>query len=110
MLYWDKVATIVPHEYIVHPDLHSPYTLQLIRAELLHQVLPEHAGSSLRRNFGTYLHRLSGSEVDRRRRDFSMGCVAQLHFDKWLTYLAGLEEVRELGLADPDYFADWILV
>jgi hypothetical protein len=39
-----------------------------------------------------------------------MGCVAQLHFDKWLTYLAGLEEVRELGLADQDHFADWILI
>src|SRR5215510_8923818 len=57
MLYWDNVATIVPREFIGNPQLHRPYTLQLIRAGLLHQVFPDDAGSGLAIHFEAYLHR-----------------------------------------------------
>jgi hypothetical protein len=102
MLYWDDVATIVPREYIRNPELHQPYTLELIRAGLLYQVFPDNAGRHLERNFGEYLHRLSAREIDRRRRDFSMGNVSAVHSDKWLTYMSGLREIHELGLAATD--------
>jgi hypothetical protein len=102
VLYWDDVATIVPDAYIQRPELHQPYTLELIRAGLLHQALPQDAGDNLRRNFERYLGLLSDQEIDRRRRSFSVGHVARVHSDKWLTYRAGLLQIQHLGLAAPD--------
>jgi hypothetical protein len=113
MLYWDTVGTIVPYAYIQSPELHDQYTLELIRAGLLRQVLPDDAGSSLGRHFGKYLELLSDQEIDRRRRDFGMGYATPVHSDKWLTYMGGLQEVQRLGLAAParsTYSSDWISV
>jgi hypothetical protein len=113
MLYWDSVGTIVPHAYIRSPELHDPYTLELIRAGLLLQVLPDDAGGSLGRHFGKYLELLSDQEIDRRRRDFATGHATRVHSDKWLTYMGGLQEVERLGLAAPDhsaYSGNWISV
>ena len=113
MLYWDSVATVVPRKYIQSPEMHSPYTLELIRAGLLHQVFPDDAGSSLGEHFETYLHRLSGPEIDRRRHNFTEGSVSRVHRDKWLAYAGGLREVEGLGLADlgdPTDPRNWILV
>jgi len=101
MLYWDNVGTIVPNAYIQSPELHNTYTLELIRAGLLHQVLPNAAGRGLRQHFGRYLEMLSGREIDRRRHDFTMGHFARVHRDKWLTYEGGLQEIQRLGLAAP---------
>ena len=112
MLYWDNVATIVPRQYIRHPELHSAYTRELVTTGLLHQVLPDEA-RNLGENFGKYLHRLSSQEVDRRRRGFNMGDVARVHADKWMAYESGLREVGRLGLADLDSSwpgVGWILV
>ncbi len=113
MLYWDNVGTIVPDPYIQDPELHSQYTLELIRAGLLHQVLPQNAGNSLEKNFGRYLHLLSGQEIDRRRRNFISGHTALVSRDKWLTYRGGLREIQRLGLAAPETFTksgSWIPV
>lgn len=113
MLYWDSVGTIVPHAYIRSPELHNPYTLELIRSGLLHQALPDEAGDSLRIHFGRYLELLSEYEINRRRRDFDMGSATRVHSDKWLNYMGGLREVQRLGLARPDHLGpsdDWIWV
>jgi hypothetical protein len=101
MLYWDNVGTIVPSAYIRSPELHDQYTLELIRAGLVLQVLPDDAGGSLGRHFGRYLELLSGQEIDRRRRSFAAGNFTRVHSDKWLTYRGGLQEVQHLGLATP---------
>ena len=105
MLYWDGVGTIVPDSYIQDPELHSEYTLELIRAGVVQQVLPHYAGNSLAKNFGRYLHLLSGQEIDRRRRNLSMGHYALIHREKWLTYRGGLQEIQSLGLAPPEVFS-----
>jgi len=111
MLYWDHVGTIVPDAYIRRPELHNPYTLELIRAELLYQVLPQDAGHSLGRRFERYLQLLSDQEINRRRSDFRAGRVARVHSDKWLTYMGGLQQVRHLGLADHSIgSSNWIHV
>jgi hypothetical protein len=112
MLYWDNVATIVPQTYIQHPERHETYTRELVSVGLLHQALPEEA-DNLGRNFGKYLHRLSGQEIDRRRRGFNMGDVTRVHSDKWMANVGGLKEIERLGLAvrnSPWPRADWILV
>ncbi len=100
MLYWDSVATIVPSAYVHNPALHQPHTLALIRNGLLHQVLPDESGHTLGTNFQRYLNRLDSSEIDRRRAEYTKGNVTRIHRDKWLTYAAGLVEVKRLGLAD----------
>jgi Family of unknown function (DUF6236) len=113
MLYWDNVGTIVPHAYIQNPELHDQYTLELIRAGLVLQVLPDNAGSSLGRHFRRYLELLSSQEIDRRRRDLAAGNFARVHPDKWLTYMGGLQEVQNLGLATPVHYepsGKWIFV
>ena len=107
MLYWDHVGTIVPGPYIQDPELHSEYTLELVRAGLLHQVLPQNAGDSLARNFERYLNLLSDQEIDRRRHNLRRGHVALIHRDKWLTYRGGLQEIRRLGLAASKTYSKW---
>ena len=111
MLYWDNVATIVPSPFISSPELHDDYTLELIRAELLYQVLPEDAEDNLGWNFSRYLDRLSGPEIDRRRHDFRTGHATRVHRDKWLSYPGGLNRVVSLDLADVRQGEDnWISV
>jgi hypothetical protein len=101
----------VPRPFINSPELHNPYTLELIREKLLHQVFPEDASVGLGHNFRKYLDRLSDPEIDRRRRDFRMGHATRIHRDKWLTYPGGLHEVEGLGLADErGESSEWISV
>lgn len=40
LLYWDEVASIVPSDYFNHPELHDPYMLELVRANLVRQLPP----------------------------------------------------------------------
>src|SRR5690348_8532661 len=94
LLYWDDVATIVPDSFLRMPDLHDPYTLELIQADLLYQASPHEAGESLGRNFRRFLNALPVREIDRRRQEFALGNVTRVHSDKWLTYMGGLEEVQ----------------
>lgn len=101
MLYWDYVGTIVPQQYINLPEMHEPYTLELVRAGLLRQVFPDEAGLALRDKFRLYLDAMTPDEVDRRRLLYRRGMVARIHQDKFLTYQGGLDAVRLMGLAEP---------
>src|ERR1700733_7513579 len=40
LLYWDKVSSIVPYEYLQNPDSLSPFMGQFVREGLIHQVIP----------------------------------------------------------------------
>jgi hypothetical protein len=110
VLYWDDVATIVPDAYIRRPELHQPYTLQLIRAGLLHQALPQDAGNSLGGHFERYLNLLSDQEIERRRSNFSSGNTSRVHSDKWLSYRGGLREIQHLGLGGSGslHWPEWL--
>jgi hypothetical protein len=112
MLYWDYVGTIVPHEYINVPEMHEPYTLELVRAGVVHQVFPDEAGFALREKLCSYLDALTPDEVDRRRVLYGRGAVSRIHRDKFLTYQAGLDAVRRMGLAESGESAHspWIRV
>ncbi|MCZ2847413.1 hypothetical protein [Modestobacter sp. VKM Ac-2978] len=101
LLYWDLVGNIVPDSYIQSPDQLDPYTLDLVRAGLVRQLVPSEAGPALRHRFDRYLANLSSEDVRHRRRNFDRGDVVNIHADKWVTYQSGLEQVRELGLAGP---------
>jgi hypothetical protein len=41
LLYWDRVGSIVPHEYIENPSWFSPYMRELVIAGLVEQIFPE---------------------------------------------------------------------
>lgn len=47
LLYWDKVSSIVPYDYIYNPDLLAPHMRNLLTAELVEQVPP-----------GSYLYKI----------------------------------------------------
>lgn len=51
LLYWDKISSIVPMEYIDEPEKLSPFMQQLVQEELVEQVFPAH-----------YLHRIESFE------------------------------------------------
>jgi hypothetical protein len=40
LLYWDKVSSIVPNDYIYNPERLDPYMRSLVEAGLVHQVIP----------------------------------------------------------------------
>ncbi|WMT41748.1 DUF6236 family protein [Paenibacillus sp. D2_2] len=40
LLYWDEVASIVPSDYFNQPELHDPYMLELVKANLVRQLPP----------------------------------------------------------------------
>lgn len=42
LLYWDRVSSIVPLEYVVKPDNHSDFMRGMLEAELVEQVFPSH--------------------------------------------------------------------
>jgi hypothetical protein len=40
LLYWDQVSSIVPSEYIYHPEQLDPYMHELVTAGLVQQIIP----------------------------------------------------------------------
>lgn len=84
LLYWDSVATITPSEYIHNPDLHDPFTLDLIQADLLYQVSPQEAENHFIENFRQFVSFHGPDEIQRRQNNFQMGTVAHIHIDKYV--------------------------
>jgi hypothetical protein len=41
LLYWDKIASIVPYDYISRLSMHGEYMRRLEEAELVTQIIPE---------------------------------------------------------------------
>ncbi|HYU54292.1 MAG TPA: hypothetical protein VEK37_15170 [Gemmatimonadaceae bacterium] len=84
LLYWDQVGSIVPYEYIDHPEALGPYMQQLLREELVVQIQP---GAYLRNvprfaeAFVRYLNSL-GSELEVRQRAFAAGRRERIHDEK----------------------------
>jgi len=42
LLYWDKVSSIVPLEYVLKPSAHTKFMRDMVEAELVEQVFPSH--------------------------------------------------------------------
>ncbi len=42
LLYWDKVSSIVPLEYVLRPSAHTKFMRDMVEAELVEQVFPSH--------------------------------------------------------------------
>jgi len=101
LLYWDKVGTITPYDFVQEPDRHEPFTRSLIREGLVQQVIPSwYLGGvpDFVSAFVGYLESLAPQRLDQRRRAFESTTGFKIHVEK----LDTLEyEFRKSGLARP---------
>ena len=112
LLYWDTVGTIIPAEFMHHPEKLGEQTRSLLEAELLTAVIPRmhlYKIPAFDKSFAKYLENL-GPELDRRRRSFDSGKTTEVHAEK----VGAVEDVmRSFGLCrgcnDPHY-SQWYFV
>jgi hypothetical protein len=100
LLYWDKIGSIVPYEYTIHPEKLSPYMRELVAAELVEQIMP-----------GAYIHSIPHftesflDYINNQRHAFTKALphkaqtTVKLHIEKVSDDLAG-ELIRQ-GFARP---------
>jgi hypothetical protein len=108
LLYWDKVGTIIPEEFLREPDKLGEPTRSLLIEEMLFPVMPGnwiYQISDFDRAFGEYLERLSVEELDYRRRNLDAGKISRIHVEKVQT----LEDVlQQFGLGQPsEEYTPW---
>jgi len=68
LLYYDQIGTITPLEYLDHPDKFSPYTLDLIKENLVIQVFPSQYVNGIEgfaESFKEYIESLSDIKTRR---------------------------------------------
>jgi hypothetical protein len=99
LLYWDQVSSIVPYEYVHQPEVLGSYMQELMREELVNQVIPGQYVHRIPRfvdRFATYLEG-SNEILDDRRQNFSEGKVFKIHIEK----MGDLDHVlTKMGLAN----------
>lgn len=96
LLYWEGVTTITPSEFIEEPDKHDPYTLRLIRAGLVTQVIPAYVLHGVGRftdSFMEYLENL-GPVLERRRTSFCDSPGFRIHLEKLNETAEELERIK----------------
>ncbi len=84
LLYWDKVSSIVPYEFINRPESLGPYMESLLREELVDQVIPGmyiYEIPNFEQSFQTYIDGL-GVGMARRRVRFAQGRRLKVHIEK----------------------------
>lgn len=84
LLYWDRVSSIVPYDFIANPELLGPYMLNLVREELVVQISPGAYIHHIPRFFDAFRCYLEGlgQEIDDRRRRFELGSTLRIHIEK----------------------------
>lgn len=100
LLYWDEIGIITPYEYIQNPDKLDNHTRQLVRENLIIQVLAlEYIQDipNFKDSFIQYLNSLDARIIDKRKKDFINEKYCKIHIEK----LNGVEDdLIRLGLAD----------
>jgi hypothetical protein len=84
LLYWDRVSSIVPMEFIERPELLGPYMQRLVQEELVLQVIPGmhiHKIPNFEGAFHDYINAL-GQDLAQRRAQFSSGRSSKIHIEK----------------------------
>jgi hypothetical protein len=107
LLYWDLVGTIVPSDFIAGVEELDPYTLELVRAELVRQVFPSDSASMA--NFAGWLQQIPHRDLRRRQQAAENGETTRIWRDKFDENVEGLEAADELGLINPTW-ESWVEV
>lgn len=85
LLYWDKVGSIIPFEFVERPDLLTKFTQDLLTNELLIQI---HPGSHVNRAprfrdaFVEFIESLPADQIDQRRTTFRNNDTSRVHTEK----------------------------
>jgi hypothetical protein len=86
LLYWDRVATIIPTERWEAHEIGN-FNVELMNRDLLTCAFPSDANTHLRGALiENYIDALSAEEVAKRRDSFENGHSAQIHKEKMFFY------------------------
>jgi hypothetical protein len=109
LLYWDAVATIVPHGYFGGAELETDsITARLLEAELLFKASPDDAEVSSVFRFCAYVDSLNEPELTRRQTAFNSGRTTRIHVSKLSSDV--VEVLRSYGLAEQECVDEWVMV
>jgi len=100
LLYWDEVGSIVPSEYIYHPESLGTYMRELVQAELVRQVMPQDHIYSIPRFTESFIELVDRSQVITKHRR-----IAIENHETFLIHIEKLgsiaDELSYRGLAEP---------
>lgn len=101
LLYWDQVGSIVPTEYIYHPESLGSYMRELVQAQLVKQVMPENYIHETPRFEQAFLELIDQDKVIAKHRRVALERedTFQIHIEKFGEVLA--RELCDRGLARP---------
>jgi len=99
LLYWDEVGSIVPSEYIYHPDSLGTYMRELVRAELVKQVFPGDHINEIPEFTNAFLGLIDNNQqiVERRHVALEHQETFRIHIEKFGYKLA--DQLCDRGLA-----------
>jgi hypothetical protein len=99
LLYWDRVGVIVPPNFIETPSSHDKYTIDLLRTDLIEQVLPYEYTYKVQNFDNGLLAIINNNEfnIEQKQFDFKAGRISKIHFQKFGEEL--LNKLIYLGLA-----------
>ncbi|GAH86528.1 unnamed protein product, partial [marine sediment metagenome] len=100
LLYWDKVGSIVPHDYIYNPDHLGKYMQELIKAELVKQIIPMNYIHSIPRFKEAFIELIDRNQIINHAHKITKESneTFLIHIEK-LDNIAG--ELCDRGLAEP---------
>ncbi len=99
LLYWDEVGSIVPREYVYRPEKLGAYMRDLVKAELVKQILPSDYIYQIPRFEEAFLQLIERDKsiVKRQTVDLDSEETFRIHIDKFGDDLA--RQLSKMGLA-----------
>ena len=90
LLYWDEVGSIVPKDYVHHPEELGSHMRELVQALLVKQVIPDEYIYQVRNFQGAFLELIETSEIRAQRGPQRLDDreTFQIHIDKFGSELA----------------------
>lgn len=86
LLYWDEIGAIVPSDYIYKPEKLNPYMLDLVKAGLVKQIIPETYNMQAGRNFSrAFINLIEKYDISGKARNSRFGPIysSRIHIEKF---------------------------
>src|SRR5215470_15975495 len=85
LLYWDRLSSIVPYDFVSKPEDLGGFMQSLVQEELVFQVFPGayiYEIGNFFETFNEYIDNLDDHEIKTRRRQFADGELFEIHIEK----------------------------